>query len=452
MKPSRSVLVSSLSGVAAVLATLAFQPAQGTVQAQLIGCPKTIRDSGVPGECLTASSTPQLGSLYPLGIDLFVDVQGRVGLGTLSPQAALQVLPQTDGLLGASIDGGDDPGGLGGDGLRVSGGSGTNNGGTGLISVGGNADVGGMGVIAIGGSGATADDPGGLGLQAFGGPNGAPGVMAIGAPDFGGTSGPGLVACGGPDDSGGAAAGVEGFGGDGLGAIGGHGVVGNGGAGGGFGGSSVGGHGVVGVAGTGDTAGLAVFADGDFGGTGAKFFIQPHPTDPSKELRFVCLEGNESGTYFRGSSRTLDGRAVIEVPEDFRLASSTAGLTVQTTPIGARADLWVERKGLNEIVVLSDVDVDFDYFVNGVRRGFEQHQVVQRNRSFVPRFRGEPFGMQYPTEIRQILVESGILNADFTPNEQTAQRLGWKLRDKGDAEWRELSAELPVTAPRSKPR
>ncbi len=52
------------------------------------------------------------------------------------------------------------------------------------------------------------------------------------------------------------------------------------------------------------------------------------------EVRFVCLEGNESGTYFRGSSRLVGGRAVIDVPEEFRLVREPEGLTVQITPRG----------------------------------------------------------------------------------------------------------------------
>ena len=40
---------------------------------------------------------------------------------------------------------------------------------------------------------------------------------------------------------------------------------------------------------------------------GIKSFVQPHPADASKEIRFVCLEGNESGTYFRGSGRVVGG-------------------------------------------------------------------------------------------------------------------------------------------------
>ena len=47
--------------------------------------------------------------------------------------------------------------------------------------------------------------------------------------------------------------------------------------------------------------------------SGTKAFIQPHPTDPSRTIRFVCLEGNENGTYFRGTAKLVNGRAEIRI-------------------------------------------------------------------------------------------------------------------------------------------
>ena len=186
----------------------------------------------------------------------------------------------------------------------------------------------------------------------------------------------------------------------------------------------------IGVAGqTLSPDGYGVFSHGDFGANGAKFFVQPHPEDPSKEIRFVCLEGNESGTYFRGSTRLVDGRAYIDVPEEFRLVSELDGLTVQVTAMGPNAGLWVESKGLDSIVVVGNGNVEFDYFVNGIRRGFKDIKLIRENHAYMPEIRGVPYGTQYREGHRQILVDNGILNADLTPNEQTAARMGWELRD-----------------------
>jgi len=177
------------------------------------------------------------------------------------------------------------------------------------------------------------------------------------------------------------------------------------------------------------STGYGVKCAGNFACSGTKNFTQPHPTDPSKEIQFTCLEGNESGTYFRGSARLENGWAVIEVPEEFRLVTEPEGLTVQITP-NDLVLLCVKEKSLERIVVMGEEDVEFDYFVNGVRRGFSNHKTVRENHSFVPEFKGKPYGTQYPEDYRKILVENGTLNPDFTPNEGTASRMGWTLKDK----------------------
>ncbi|MCP3995925.1 MAG: hypothetical protein GY722_12805 [bacterium] len=184
---------------------------------------------------------------------------------------------------------------------------------------------------------------------------------------------------------------------------------------------------------------------------GSKNFIQPHPVDPSKEIRFASLEGNESGTYFRGSSRLAGGSAVIQVPEEFRLASEAEGISVQLTPRGPDADLWVDSVGLDRIVVQGFDDVEFDFFVTGVRRGFRDLQIIRENRSFVPDKRGLPFGEQFPEAYRSILVDNGILNPDHTPNEETAARLGWTLNEPSHEELANARSQLQHAGPAADP-
>ena len=47
----------------------------------------------------------------------------------------------------------------------------------------------------------------------------------------------------------------------------------------------------------------------------------------------------------------------------------------------------------------------------------------------MPEVRGVPYATQYSEGHRRILVENGMLNPDFTPNEATAAVMGWTLRD-----------------------
>lgn len=54
-------------------------------------CVDGITDQAQPGACLSASSVPELGMLMPLSNDFFVDPSGRVGLGTITPTARLDV-------------------------------------------------------------------------------------------------------------------------------------------------------------------------------------------------------------------------------------------------------------------------------------------------------------------------------------------------------------------------
>lgn len=186
----------------------------------------------------------------------------------------------------------------------------------------------------------------------------------------------------------------------------------------------------VGVKGTttGRRFSFGVFSEGELGATGRKSFVQPHPKDASRVIKFVCLEGNESGTYFRGTARLVNGTAEIAIPEEWKLVTEEEGITVQLTPTGSLSVLYVAHQSRDKIVVKGLVDCTFNYFVNGVRRGFADHQAYVENRFFKPEVRGIAYGSQYPPALRRILVENGILNADFTPNEQTAARLGWKLK------------------------
>ncbi len=183
----------------------------------------------------------------------------------------------------------------------------------------------------------------------------------------------------------------------------------------------------------GQSTGFGVFSRGDFGGTMAKYFVEPHPTDPSKEIRYASLEGNEVGTYFRGTGHLVQGQATIVVPEDFRMVTDGDGLTVQLTPIGRAAGLYCVSRSLDRIDVAGAEDVDFDYQVNGIRKAFVGFQSIHDNVAFVPRsLDAKALTVGLPPESVRRLIANGILNDDGSINEETARRLGWDQRPGWD--------------------
>ena len=183
-----------------------------------------------------------------------------------------------------------------------------------------------------------------------------------------------------------------------------------------------------------------VFAGGEYGGTGAKSFIDPHPTDPSKVIRYIALEGPEPGTYFRGKGRFQRGMARIPVPEDFRMVTDEEGLTVQITPIGPMATFSVLKADLNEIVVQASRNVEFYYLVNGIRRTYKHRMTpIGEGNEFMPRSADARIPAYLSEAQKQLLIQNGTYREDGSVNTETARKLGW------DRIWAER--ERPAPAP-----
>jgi len=169
----------------------------------------------------------------------------------------------------------------------------------------------------------------------------------------------------------------------------------------------------------------AVFAAGDLGATGVKSFIDPHPTDATKVIRFVALEGPEVGTYFRGRGRFVRGHATINVPEAFRIASEEEGITVHLTPIGGLAMVAVTSQSLDRIEAEASRDVEFSYVVYGVRRGYKDFDPIRNGEEFVPADPTAKLPAYLNSDQKQRLIDNGTYNPDGTVNLATAIRLGW---------------------------
>lgn len=186
---------------------------------------------------------------------------------------------------------------------------------------------------------------------------------------------------------------------------------------------------------------VAVRGEGNLSITGTKSFVDPHPTDASKVIEYISLEGAEAGTYFRGKGRFERGMARIAVPEDFRLVTSSDGLSVQVTPIGQMATVAVIRADLNEIVVQASRNVEFYYTVNGVRATFASHKPIRENVDFIPR--GPEGGMigAWSPEQKRRLIANRSFNTDGTANMETVERLNW------EAVWQNGGKPVPATTP-----
>jgi hypothetical protein len=182
-----------------------------------------------------------------------------------------------------------------------------------------------------------------------------------------------------------------------------------------------------------------VFAGGNIGALGAKYFLDPHPTDPSRAIGYISLEGPEAGTYFRGRARFQNGLARIPVPEHFRWVTDPEGLTVQITPIGEMATFAVVQMDVNEIVVKSSRNVEFSYLVQGVRATHKDLQPVRSSIEFAPRFPDSRLPAWLTVEQKRRLIQNGTYREDGTVNMETAQRLGW------EKVWQQRSA--PVAQP-----
>jgi len=120
--------------------------------------------------------------------------------------------------------------------------------------------------------------------------------------------------------------------------------------------------------------------NGDFFTTGKKAFVAPNPQAADESIVYVALEGPEVGTYMRGTARLENGRSEIDLPAHFAAITNDEGLTVQLTPMGQWLQLYVAEQSAQRLVIeeANGKIGRFHYFVQGVRTGYEGHQVIER--------------------------------------------------------------------------
>jgi hypothetical protein len=177
-----------------------------------------------------------------------------------------------------------------------------------------------------------------------------------------------------------------------------------------------------------------IYAEGNYGGTGAKYFVEPHPERADMVIRYVSLEGPESGTYFRGRAKFVRGVAEIAVPDSFRMVTDAEGLSIQVTAIGEMATVAVSSIGLEKIVVKGSRNVEFFYTVNGVRKTHKHLTPIGPGQEFMPKSADATMPLYLTDGQKAMLISNGTYKEDGTVNMETARRLGW------DEVWKARSA------------
>ena len=115
--------------------------------------------------------------------------------------------------------------------------------------------------------------------------------------------------------------------------------------------------------------------------TTRKPFDIPHPTKKGHRLRHVCLEGPESGVYYRGR---LTGKSVIELPEYWRGLVDAETITVTLTQIKTSQDLIVDGIEWGTRVKIrsgNGTDIDCFYLVHAERKDGEKLIVEYKGES-----------------------------------------------------------------------
>lgn len=100
-----------------------------------------------------------------------------------------------------------------------------------------------------------------------------------------------------------------------------------------------------------------------------KSFDIPHPSSPTTHrLRYVCLEGPESGVYIRGK---LENSNVIELPNYWRDLVHLESMTVHLSPVGIWQELYYEKiEWGTRIIVKNNLggSVNCDYIIHAERK------------------------------------------------------------------------------------
>ena len=93
--------------------------------------------------------------------------------------------------------------------------------------------------------------------------------------------------------------------------------------------------------------------------TSRKPFDIPHPNKKGWRLRHVCLEGPESGVYFRGR---IKNKTEIDLPNYWKDLVDIDSITVNLTSIGSHQDVIVNTWNEDKVYLQSKEGLPIDCF------------------------------------------------------------------------------------------
>jgi hypothetical protein len=192
--------------------------------------------------------------------------------------------------------------------------------------------------------------------------------------------------------------------------------------------------------------GWGVYSDGNahvsgtFTATNNKGFVQPHPLDASKEIRYISLEGPHTEVYFRGTAQISQGVTRVPIPQHFQFVADPATYSTLVTAVGAMATVAVVSEGPEGIVVQASRNVKIHYVVYAEREAVRNPDPIIENVHFRPDPERDVLA-HLPDTFRQLMIQNGTLNSDGKVNMETARRLGW------DKEWEKRGKPVAQSPP-----
>jgi hypothetical protein len=176
---------------------------------------------------------------------------------------------------------------------------------------------------------------------------------------------------------------------------------------------------------------------------GPKAFIQNHPTDPTRLMAYIALEGPEAGTYTRGSGSIRGRVARVALDPTFALTTDPeVGLTAVVTPRSPRADLYVMVD--DHVGVDRRIRSDRDALTN--RRSGEYPGPVTHARSCADGDVGGNRQLVSEDRIRCVRDKQFKYIRNFEPQLPYAQRVAYGEEMPTMRVWRKWNAEGKLNA------